>query len=65
MPEAVLETKSTQLFVKVEPSFKRRVKRVADARFGENESLLVRRAIERLIEPIEAELNAPNEPEAA
>ncbi|MDQ3541226.1 MAG: hypothetical protein M3440_11095 [Chloroflexota bacterium] len=50
------ERMEDRIVLRSDPEFIARVQRVADERFGTNRSLLVRRAIERLIEPIEVEL---------
>jgi hypothetical protein len=63
MAEDQAENKSTALFTKVEPSFHARVQRVADYKYAGNKSHLTRLGIERLIEPIEAEM-AEHEREA-
>ncbi len=61
------ERMEDRIVLRSDPEFIARVQRVADERFGTNRSLLVRKAIERLIEPIEAELDqdAPRDKAAA
>lgn len=51
-----VERKEDRIVLRSDTEFVERVQRVADERFGKNRSELVRRAIERLIEPIEQEL---------
>jgi predicted transcriptional regulator len=50
------ERKSRYIRFRSDPEFVSRIERVADARFGENKSVLIRRAVESFIEPIEREL---------
>lgn len=52
-----------RFLVKVDDELKARVQRVADERFGTNTSLLIRRAVETFIDPIERELDQRDESE--
>jgi len=45
-----------RFIVKADTDFKARVQRIAADRYGTNTSLLIRIAVERFIEPLEADL---------
>lgn len=64
-----MDTKQTEtkerFLLRIEPSLLRRCEAVANARFGGNKSLVIRKALEQFVDELESELGTSNGSEAA